>query len=107
MPTFDFRCNKCQTVFEFTRPFGSEQKPACVKCKSKSVEKLFSPPSAIVFKGSGFYKTDGGKREVPKNNTANNTTPSSGDSAISAAPATSAASEKKMEPKKEAPKKSE
>jgi putative FmdB family regulatory protein len=60
VPTFDFQCKKCSAVFEFSRPFGSEEKPACPACKSKRTEKLLTPP-AVQFKGSGFYKTDSAK----------------------------------------------
>lgn len=67
MPTFDFQCKKCGTVFEFERPFGSKALPACPNCKGKRTEKLMSPPM-VVFKGEGFYKTDSTKKEV-KNNT--------------------------------------
>lgn len=63
MPAFDFRCAKCSTVFEATRASGSKANPACPKCKSKSTEKLLTPP-AIQFKGSGFYKTDSAKKPV-------------------------------------------
>ncbi len=69
MPTFDFQCQKCGTVFEETLPFGSKTLPPCVKCKSKRVEKLMSPP-AIHFKGSGFYKTDANRSPTPKETTA-------------------------------------
>ncbi len=65
MPTFDFQCAKCGTVFEFARPFGSKATPACPKCKSKKTEKLLTPP-AIQFKGSGWYKTDSRKPQEPK-----------------------------------------
>lgn len=57
MPTFDFRCKKCSTVFEFTRPFGSKTSPSCPACGSKGTEKLLTPP-AVHFKGAGWYKTD-------------------------------------------------
>jgi putative FmdB family regulatory protein len=57
MPTFDFQCRKCSHVFEFTRPFGGREKPACPKCKSTRTEKLLTSP-AVQFRGSGFYKTD-------------------------------------------------
>lgn len=63
MPTFDFQCAKCKTVFEFTRPFGSSVNPPCTKCKSKKTAKLFTTPT-IVFKGEGWYKTEG--RKEPK-----------------------------------------
>ena len=35
--------------------------PKCLQCGSENVEKLLSPPS-VIFKGSGFYKTDSGKK---------------------------------------------
>lgn len=57
MPRFDFKCKKCQTVFEETIPFGSKKLPPCSKCGSKGTEKLLSAPG-IMFKGEGFYKTD-------------------------------------------------
>lgn len=62
MPTFDFQCGACQTVFEKTLPFGSKSRPACPDCGSKKVEKMLSMPG-IAFKGSGFYKTDSTKKE--------------------------------------------
>jgi putative FmdB family regulatory protein len=69
MPIFDFECAKCKAVFEFSRPFGSKENPACPACKSKKTEKLFSAPT-VVFKGEGWYKTAGRKNdsvaEVPK-----------------------------------------
>ena len=57
MPVFDFRCSACDRVFEFSRPFGSDEKPACPACGSKKTEKMIAPP-AVHFKGSGWYKTD-------------------------------------------------
>lgn len=57
MPRFDFRCSTCQTVFEAAISFGSKKTPACPACGSKKTEKLLTPPG-IVFKGSGWYKTD-------------------------------------------------
>lgn len=63
MPTFDFRCTKCAAVFESAIPFGSKKRPPCPACKHKKTEKLLSAPG-IVFKGSGFYKTDASKSTV-------------------------------------------
>ena len=63
MPTFDFSCKKCGTVFEFARPFGSKTVPACPQCGSKRTEKQLSAPT-VVFKGEGWYKTDSRKKVV-------------------------------------------
>lgn len=57
MPTFDFRCRRCDRVFEHARPMGSRAHPACPHCGNKRTEKLFSPPS-VQFRGAGFYATD-------------------------------------------------
>ncbi len=57
MPTFNFRCTKCSNEFSEKITFGSKKYPSCPKCEGKS-EKLLTPPMGIMFKGSGFYKTD-------------------------------------------------
>ena len=95
MPTFDFRCKKCENVFEASLPFGSKQKPACPACGSKANEKLMTPPLGIHFKGSGFYKTDSraGIAPVPemssapeKNTTPNDTKPASAQKSTPSSP---------------------
>ena len=58
MPRFDFRCTACETVFEETIPFDAKKMPACPSCGRTKTEKLLSAPMGIVFKGTGFYKTD-------------------------------------------------
>lgn len=65
MPTFDFTCTACKSVFEKTLSFGVKTKPACPECGSKKTEKMLSMPG-IVFKGSGFYKTDSKSSSIPK-----------------------------------------
>ncbi len=69
MPRFDFQCKKCSATFEESLPFGSTKKPACPSCKSTSVEKLIALPG-IVFKGSGWYKTDSRPKGEPRLNDA-------------------------------------
>jgi putative FmdB family regulatory protein len=93
MPTFDFQCQKCETIFEFSRAFGSKTIPACPACGSKRTQKLMTPPT-IQFKGSGFYKTDSSRSHMPPKKTPNTakkepqTAPS--ESAEAKPPATSA-----------------
>ena len=65
MPTFDFQCRKCQHTFEFSRPFGGKEHPACPECKSKKTEKLISAPT-FMLRGQGFYKTDSSKKSTKK-----------------------------------------
>ena len=57
MPTYEYECEKCACRFELKRRFSDDAgSPCCPKCRGK-VRQLFSP-SAILFKGSGFYVTD-------------------------------------------------
>ncbi|MBU2524451.1 zinc ribbon domain-containing protein [Patescibacteria group bacterium] len=57
MPKYDFNCPKCKHVFEKTVKMG-QQTSKCPKCDFKSAKKSFSALGGIIFKGSGFYKTD-------------------------------------------------
>ena len=57
MPIYEYECEKCAYRFELKRRFDEDAgSPCCPQCQSK-VRQLFSP-SAIIFKGSGFYITD-------------------------------------------------
>ncbi|MBO5254317.1 MAG: zinc ribbon domain-containing protein [Opitutales bacterium] len=40
MPIFEYRCKKCNEVFEIL--IRSNEKPVCPSCKSKRLEKLIS-----------------------------------------------------------------
>lgn len=51
-------------MFEQMTSVQSKKTPACPECKSESVERLLSTPG-VIFKGSGFYKTDS-RGPVPK-----------------------------------------
>ena len=57
MPIYEYECEKCACKFELKRRFDEDEgNPCCPQCKGK-VRRLFSP-TAIIFKGSGFYVTD-------------------------------------------------
>jgi len=57
MPTYEYECEKCACRFELNRRFSDDAgSPRCPKCQG-NVRQIFSP-SAILFKGSGFYVTD-------------------------------------------------
>ncbi len=57
MPIYEYECEKCACRFELKRRFSEDAgSPCCPQCQGK-VRQLFSP-SAILFKGSGFYVTD-------------------------------------------------
>lgn len=60
MPNYSFKCTQCDTTFMKSMTFGSKELPACPKCRGKT-QKIITAPS-MIFKGSGFYKTDSNKQ---------------------------------------------
>ena len=58
MPTYDYVCDGCGHAFELFQSMTEEAKKTCPKCKKKKLRRLIGAGGAIVFKGSGFYKTD-------------------------------------------------
>ncbi len=58
MPTYDYKCADCSDVFEVVHAVDEEVK-SCPRCGGK-VRRVFHPVG-IIFKGSGFYKTDSRK----------------------------------------------
>jgi putative FmdB family regulatory protein len=56
MPTYQYQCTKCDLVFEKVQSFKDEAWKECIECHAP-VRKLFNNVG-VVFKGSGFYKTD-------------------------------------------------
>ncbi|MDD5438772.1 MAG: zinc ribbon domain-containing protein [Candidatus Omnitrophica bacterium] len=57
MPTYDYRCTKCNYTFEEFQRITASPLTKCPKCKGK-VERLIGKGSGIIFKGTGFYETD-------------------------------------------------
>ncbi len=45
MPTYEYRCRDCNTVFDRIEPQAEHghKPPLCPKCKSKSVEQVLTP----------------------------------------------------------------
>ena len=56
MPTYEYLCNKCEYAFEVVQSFSDAALENCPKCDGQ-VRKVYNNVG-IVFKGSGFYKTD-------------------------------------------------
>ena len=56
MPTYEYKCQTCGVQFERKQSVYDEPMQICPECGGK-VRKLFFP-AGIIFKGSGFYKTD-------------------------------------------------
>lgn len=60
MPLHEYKCSKCNTVFEVIQKVVDPPIKKCIKCGG-AVTKTISAP-AIQFKGSGWYITDYAKK---------------------------------------------
>lgn len=57
MPTYEYACESCGARYEKREGFDAKARQKCQQCGKATAQRvLFAPP--IVFKGSGFYKTD-------------------------------------------------
>jgi putative FmdB family regulatory protein len=56
MPTYEYACVKCGHEFEAFQSFNDSALTECPECKGE-LRKVYSNVG-VVFKGSGFYKTD-------------------------------------------------
>lgn len=69
MPTYEYQCKDCEHRFEIWQKMADDALTVCPKCKGV-IRRVFFP-AGIVFKGSGFYKTDHGNGAVVSENAAN------------------------------------
>ena len=56
MPTYSYACTECDNRFDIVQSFTDDTLTVCPECTGK-LRKLFNSVG-IVFKGSGFYRTD-------------------------------------------------
>jgi len=56
VPTYEYACTECGEQLEMVQKFTDEPLTECPACNGR-LRKVFSPVG-IVFKGSGFYRTD-------------------------------------------------
>ena len=59
MPTYEYECAKCGTVFEYFQSIKAPKLERCTQegCRGK-VTRLLGTGGGIIFKGGGFYETD-------------------------------------------------
>jgi len=58
MPTYDYVCDACNHEFELFQSITEPVKRKCPECGKNKLRRLIGTGAAIMFKGSGFYKTD-------------------------------------------------
>jgi putative FmdB family regulatory protein len=84
MPTYEYECQSCHQRVEAVQRFADPALTVCASCGG-DLRKVFSAVG-VVFKGSGFYKTD--SRGADKSSSsASSTTPAAVSTESSATPA--------------------
>ena len=87
MPTYQYACTECGHSFEQFQSFSEDALTVCPECNGR-LRKLFNAVG-VVFKGSGFYRTDsrsGSSSSAPASSSAgSSTSPSSSSSSSKAA----------------------
>ena len=63
MPTYQYRCKDCGADLEVVQKFTDPSLTECPHCEHGELRKVYNAVG-VVFKGSGFYRTD--SREKPK-----------------------------------------
>ncbi|MGP4054016.1 FmdB family zinc ribbon protein [Mycobacterium sp. 4D054] len=56
MPTYSYACTECSNKFDVVQAFTDDSLTECPKCAGR-LRKVFGKVG-VVFKGSGFYRTD-------------------------------------------------
>ena len=56
MPTYEYVCKKCGHEFDAVQSFSDDALTTCPECSGPLQKKFGSV--GVVFKGSGFYRTD-------------------------------------------------
>ena len=86
MPTYQYACTECGHAFEQFQSFSDDALTECPECSGR-LRKLFNAVG-VVFKGSGFYRTDsraaaGSKSESsPSSSSGSSESSSSSDSGL-------------------------
>jgi putative FmdB family regulatory protein len=65
VPTYSYACTECSNRFDVVQAFTDDALTTCEQCSGR-LRKLFNSVG-VVFKGSGFYRTD--SRESTKSST--------------------------------------
>jgi putative FmdB family regulatory protein len=75
MPTYEYLCRQCGHRFEIWQHMTDDPLTVCPKCGEAAIHRVLYP-AGIVFKGSGFYRTEyggsnggGASKEAPESKT--------------------------------------
>lgn len=58
MPTYAYKCKRCEYEFEEFQSIKADSLTLCPSCSTPSLLRMIGGGSGLIFKGSGFYLTD-------------------------------------------------
>lgn len=99
MPTYDYHCDACEHEFELFQSIKADPEKKCPECGKNKLRRLIGPGAALVFKGSGFYKTDYRSESYKKAAAADKSSSSSSSSTASSSSSSSSSTGKSTESK--------
>ncbi len=89
MPTYQYACTACDHAFEQFQSFSEDSLTVCPRCEGR-LRKVFNAVG-VVFKGSGFYRTDS-RGEAKSSSATGSSATSSSESAAGASSSKSSTS---------------
>ena len=92
MPTYSYACTECGDRFDAVQAFSDSALTTCAKCNGR-LRKLFGNVG-VVFKGSGFYRTDSRDSAKSSAKSSSSSSDGSGSESTSGSSSSSASSEK-------------
>ena len=90
MPTYSYACTECGNRFDAVQSFTDAALTTCSECNGR-LRKLFGNVG-VVFKGSGFYRTD--SREPAKSSASGSSNGSASSSESTSSSSSSSSTEK-------------
>lgn len=58
MPTYDYKCDACDHVWEEFQSIKAAPSKKCPKCGKSKARRQIGGGAGLIFRGSGFYLTD-------------------------------------------------
>jgi putative FmdB family regulatory protein len=103
VPTYQYACTACDHAFEQFQSFSEDSLTVCPRCEGR-LRKVFNAVG-VVFKGSGFYRTDNRSDSGSASTAAasTSTSTSGGDSSSTSTSESSAGTSTKTETKSASP----
>ena len=79
MPTYDYVCSGCDHKWELFQSIKDKPVRKCPECGKLKAKRVIGPGAGIIFRGSGFYKTDYRSESYKKAAAADSSSSSKGD----------------------------